>query len=136
MFTARFCAVLWMILLLALSLGLLLFACIHWRNAWSLFMLLASVVAFVVPDLCRNYRPFEELDMSEIAYDEKTAKDCRLCGWMITTTFLGGAYGIPVLAWYNAGFAVVGACVAMGSQTALIWSYALFLRVFGPFRNN
>ena len=136
MFRARFCAILWMVILLFVAIGLLLFACIHWHNGWSIFMALPCVLAFFVPALCFNYTPPEELDTTHFAYDAATTQSCRELGWTIALVLLLGAYGIPVLAWYNSGFSVAGAALAQVALTALVWAYLLWLRVFGPFRNQ
>lgn len=133
---ARFCAILWMVLFLAAGIGLLLFACIHWRNGWSLFMALPCLLAFFVPALCLNYTPLEDLDTSHIAHDPATMQSCRELGWTIAVVLVLLAYGIPVLAWYNSEFNVVGAALAQVALTLLIWAYLFWLRVFGPFKNQ
>jgi hypothetical protein len=131
---ARFCALFWMVMLFFLSLALLLFACIHWRNAWSLFILLPCVLAFFVPALCLNYTPLEQLDTTNIQWDEPTMKNCRELGWILSITLLLSAYGVPILAWYNSGFPCAGAAMVQVALTALVWTYLLWLRVFGPLR--
>jgi hypothetical protein len=133
---ARFWAILWMVILTFTFVGLLLFATIHWHNFWSFFVVIPCILAFFVPNLCLNYTPTEELDTTHIHWDAATTQNCRELGWTLAAILLLSSYGIPVLAWYNAGFAWPGAMTVHIALTLLIWAYMLWLRVFGPFKNQ
>lgn len=132
---ARFCALLWMVLLAFTAVALILFATIHWQNFWSLFIALPCAVAFFVPALCFNYQPLDEVDTTHVRYDAETFQNCREFGWVLAVAFILSAYGIPILAWYNDAFACGGAVVIQIALTCLVWAYLLWLRVFGPFKN-
>jgi uncharacterized membrane protein YhaH (DUF805 family) len=136
MASARSCAISAIVILFFTAIGLLLFACIHWRNGWSVFILLPYMLAIFVPSLCKNCTPLEQLDTSNIQWDEPTIRNCRELGWTLALILLVSAYGIPVLAWYNSGFACAGAAVVMVAQTALIWVYMLVVRLFGPLKDQ
>jgi hypothetical protein len=136
MASARSYAISAVALLIALAIGLLLFGCIHWRNAWSLFILLPYALAIFVPNICRNCTPFDELPQQDITMDEAAQKNCRELGWTLAIVLLLTMYCVPVLAWYNAGFGVWGAVVVMVADTAFIWVYLLYVRVFGTYYNT
>lgn len=133
---ARPCGILWMVVFLCASLGLLVFACIHWRNGWSLFVALPCLLAFFVPALCLNYTPLNEIDMSHIHHSAATMQSYRELGWTLALILLLLAYGVPILAWYNSGFAVAGTALVQVALTLLVWAYLLWLRVFGPFKDQ
>lgn len=124
----RICGHVALLFLVAVHVMLLLFACAHWNNWWSLTVWLPCVVAAAWPALTRNYsaEPAELLD-TQCAHDTLVA--CREFSWALCAIVGVCAYLPPVLAWYNAGFSVHGALCVYGSVTALHWAYVVWLRV-------
>jgi hypothetical protein len=126
-----------MVLLTLIAVALLLFACIHWRNGWCLFVAIPCVLAFFLPEMCSNYKPVSDVDLSQIAYSPETFQTCRELGWTAAVAFVLVAYGIPVLVWYNsAAFPVLPAVLVQVSLTLLVWAHLLLLRVFGPLKSQ
>lgn len=109
------------------SICLLLFACIHWHNYWSLFTVLPCVVAFFVPAICYGYQDPETV---HTAMDPDTFQNCRELSYATAVLLLLSAYGVPALAWYNAGFRLGGVLTVYGAITLATWAYLFWLRMF------
>jgi len=130
MAACRICGLATMLILLFVFFGLLLFACIHWQNGWSAFVLVPCVFAFFVPPICFGYQPAATLHLQDTEQDEQTFHSCRELGWVIAAMLLMGAYGIPVLTWYNDHFDWRGVECVFGALTALVWAFVIWLRIF------
>lgn len=110
-----------------LSIFLLLFACFHWHNFWSLFTVLPCVIAFFVPAICYGYQDPETV---QTAMDPETFQNCRELSYATAALLLLSAYGVPALAWYNAGFRMGGVLTVYGAITLATWAYLFWLRMF------
>lgn len=110
-----------------LSLCFLFFACIHWHNYWSFFTVLPCLFAFFAPSICYGY---QDAGMVQTAMDDETFQNCRELGYAVAVLFLLSAYGVPVLAWYNANFPLGGVLVMYGSITLSTWSFLFWRRMF------
>lgn len=110
-----------------LSICVLLFACFHWHNFWSLFTILPCVFAFFVPAICYGYQDPETV---RTAMDPETFQNCRELSYATAALLLLSAYGVPALAWYNAGFRLGGVLTVYVAITLATWAYLFWLRMF------
>lgn len=124
---ARLGAMVGLVAFSMLSFCILLFACIHWHNYWSLFTVLPCFLAFIVPSICYGY---EDPEMVKTAMDPETFQNCRELSYAIAVFLLLSTYGIPALAWYNAGFRLGGVLMIYGAITLATWAYLFWLRIF------
>lgn len=110
---------------------LLVFACVHWHNWWSLFIVLPCLIAFFLPAVYYGYEDEDSArDHTRGYMDPDSLRNYRELTWAISTLLLLSAYGVPALAWYNSGFPWPGVLVVDGALTAALWAYVLWLRVF------
>jgi hypothetical protein len=114
-----------------LSIFLLIFACVHWHNWWSLFVILPYLIAFFLPAIYFGYDDEDTArDQTKGKMDPDSLRNCRELTWAISSLLLLSTYGIPVLAWYNSGFHWHGVLVVDGALTSALWAFVLWLRVF------
>lgn len=106
---------------------LLLYACAHWHNWWSLFVVAPCFLAIALPGGCHGYEP---QDMVNTEMDPETFRTCRELGWASAALLWLAAYGVPVLAWYNSGFPWRGVLVVEGAITSAEWSFILWVAFF------
>jgi len=120
------CASVCFVFLLVAHFSLLIFACVHWHDWWSLFVWLSFAVALFFPIACRNYEPADHVEhtMSPAEY-----QNCRELGWSFCVILGILAYGVPVLSWYNGGIPLGGVLVVFGAITCALWSYVLWYTV-------
>lgn len=117
------------VIFLILHVGLLSFACIHWRNGWSLFIFLPLIVAFLAPTLCQNYATMP-MELLSSGMEYQNFQSCREFGW-IFAFFIGiCAYIPPVLAWYNTPFPMAGVIMVFVSVLCVHWTYLTWLRMY------
>jgi hypothetical protein len=109
---------------------LLIFACAHWHNWWSLCAAPCVGLAFFLPALCYGYQRRDELHLADSRMDSVTFDNCRDLGWVAAAMVMLCAYGVPVLAWYNAGFGYGGVITVQGALTCQVAAFQLWLRIF------
>jgi len=128
---ARLLAMMGMSACALLGISLLIFACAHWHNWWSLFTFLPCLIAFFLPALYFGYDDEDTArDQTKKSMDPDTLRNCRELTWALSSLLLLSSYGVPVLAWYNSGFHWHGVLVVDGALTAAMWAFVLWLRVF------
>ena len=111
--------------------GIFLFhACFHNDDFWSLFIFVPGVMAFFSPAVCFGYadRDAQERNMPTL-YPE-TRHACVEMGWAVAGVLLLGAYGIPVLAWYNARLHWTGVLEVDAALNCWVYAYIIWLRIF------
>jgi hypothetical protein len=128
---ARFCALLAFCILLALTLSLSFFACVHFRNWWSMLIFPPCVVAFLVPQICFVYSANKWSALEDDGFpDDHVRQGCRDMGKALAFVITFCTYLVPVLAWYNAGFHWGGVLIIDVAITALLWAFVLWYQVF------
>lgn len=126
-----FCGLFAFVTLILLFVGLLLFACIHWHNGWSFFVLVPCLIAFFTPAVCYGYNREDDLHLQDTGnMNQMTFHTCRELGWVVAAMLLLCAYAVPVLAWYNAAFHWGGVITVHVALTCLLWAYILWIRIF------
>lgn len=128
----RLCGNMAMATLVVVHVSTLLFACIHWSDWWSLFVWVGALFVLFVPAICMNYSDptLDMLSGNNGTLDEATFRNCRDLGWITAGIFMLLCYAVPVLSWYNAGFACGGVIMVFISITSVIWVYSLWLRMY------
>jgi hypothetical protein len=129
--TTRLVGILMLVAFIMIGLFLLFFGCAHWQNWWSLFIVPSLIVAIFIPALCYGYNRVEDVAFRQDAQvDEITFRNCRELGVAIAVLMLVWTFFIPILAWYNSGFAWPGVLVEFASITCFCCAYVLWLRIF------
>jgi hypothetical protein len=118
-----------MVLLVLCALMLLIFTCTHYGNWWSLFILLATGVAILVPNICWGYDTTDPALM-DVQMEPDAFIRCQELGWAVGACMWLFAYVIPVLAWYNSGMHWSAVLLVFATQTCFAWSFLIWLRVF------
>lgn len=127
----HFFGILSFLLLILFGCIFLFHACFHYSDFWSLLIVVPSILAFFSPAVCYGYNRGDDVFRSMgSSMDAQTFKSCREMGWAIAFVLLTGAYGIPVLAWYNANLGWLGAIEVHASLTCWMWAYIIWLRIF------
>lgn len=126
---SRICAVFSLVLLFVGGFALLLFACIHYSNWWSIFIFAPCFIAFITPAICYGYDT-TDIALMDVQVERDHLVTCRELGWSVSVVLALVAYSIPVLAWYNSGFYFGGVLVVDGTLMCWLLTYVLWLRVF------
>ena len=126
----RFLAILLFVLLLLVAAVLLIFACSHWHNWWSLFIVPTLLVAFFSPAVCYGYQSKEEIELYDTNMDAQTFSNCRDLGWAICIIMATFAYAVPVLAWYNSSFHWGGVLCIYACLTCVIVAQEIWIAIF------
>lgn len=126
----HFLGVLLFVLFILIGFILFFFSCFHYQDFWSLFSLLALIVAYFSPALCFGYDDphMQEYRMKDM-YPE-TRKSMVEMGWAFGGIFFIISYIPPVLAWYNAHLGWAGVVMIFTAITLWMWAYILRLKIF------
>ena len=119
-----------LVFLSLLGFFLLLHACFHHHDFWSLTIFIPAIIAFFVPAICFGYQKEQDVLLRDDVMDQQSFRNCRELGWSVSGVLLLATYLIPVLAWYNANLGWGGAVMVQIALTCWVWAFIVWLRIF------
>jgi hypothetical protein len=126
----HFGAVAFLVLELLAGFILLFHACGHSEDYWSILILVPITIAFLTPPVCYGYNREDDVFANSSTLSEETFRSCKELGWAVSLMLLMGAYGIPVLAYWNAHLSWWGVVEVQSALSCWVWAHVIWLRIF------
>ena len=127
---AHFAGIFFFVTELLVGTILLCYACFHYGDFWSFFVVVPAAVAFFTPAVCYGYNRESDDFANSAQMEAETFRSCRELGWALAAVLLMGSYGIPVLAWHNASLGWAGVIQVHAALNCWVWAYIIWLRIF------